>query len=146
VGAGRRQGATGEHRWGPREALGKKSGDGAHRGSREMVGRRKAAGAAVFNGGGVASLVVDVRGGVLQHWCVRGKMGLAPIWEWRSSEGAHRRGGRRRRRLAKSDARERPPLAGGGGTGVEMVGREAALERGGAGLVSREWMSGAVTR
>jgi hypothetical protein len=120
-----------------------KSGDGAHRGGRATVGRRKAAGVAVFNGGGVAPVVVDVRGGVLQHRCGRGKMGLAPIWEWRSSEGAHRRGGRRRRRSAKSDVRERPPVAGGGGTGAKTVGREAALERGaGAGSVLREWTSG----
>jgi hypothetical protein len=36
----------------------------------------------------------------------------------------------------KSDARERPLMGGGGGTGAEMVGREAALERGaGAGSV-----------
>jgi hypothetical protein len=34
-------------------------------------------------------------------------------------------------------------VAGGGGTGVKTVGREAALERGaGAGSVTREWMSG----
>jgi hypothetical protein len=45
---------------------GKKSGDGAHRDGRVTVGRREAAGAMVFNGGGVAPVVVDVRGGVLQ--------------------------------------------------------------------------------
>jgi hypothetical protein len=101
------------------------------------VGRRKTAGAVVFNGSEVAPVVVDVRRGVLQHRCGRGKMGLAPIWEWQSSEGAHRRGGRQRRRLMKSDARERPLMGGGGGTGVEMVGREAVLERGaGAGSVT----------
>jgi hypothetical protein len=34
-------------------------------------------------------------------------------------------------------------VAGGGGMGAEMVGREAALERGGGvGSVSREWTSG----
>jgi hypothetical protein len=44
--------------------------------------------------------------GVLQHRCGRGKRELAPIWEWRSSKGAHRRGGRQRRSSAKSDARE----------------------------------------
>jgi hypothetical protein len=39
--------------------------------------------------------------------------------------------------------RERPPVAGGGSTGAETVGREAALERGaGAGSVMREWTSG----
>jgi hypothetical protein len=79
VGAGRRQGAAGEHRWVPGEAPGKKSGDEAHRGGRATVGRRKTVGAAVFNGGGVAPVVVDVRGEVLQHRCKRGKMGLAPI-------------------------------------------------------------------
>jgi hypothetical protein len=35
---------------------------------------------------------------------------------------------------------------GGGGTGAETVGREAALKRGGgAGSVTREWTSGSVT-
>jgi hypothetical protein len=68
--------------------------------------------------------------GVLQHRCGRGKRELAPIWEWRSSEGAHRRGGRQRRRSAKSDAREKPPVAGGSGSGVGTVGREVVLERG----------------
>jgi hypothetical protein len=62
-------------------------------------------------------------------------MGLAPIWEWRSSEGAHRRGGKQRRRSAKSDVREGPSVAGGGGTGTENGGvgdsaREGGLERG----------------
>jgi hypothetical protein len=45
---------------------GKKSGDGAHRDGRVMVGQREAASAAVFNGGGVAPVVVDVCGGVLK--------------------------------------------------------------------------------
>jgi hypothetical protein len=80
---------------------------------------------------------------VLHHRCERWKLRLARIWEWCSSEGAHRRGRRRRRRSVKSDVRVRPPVAGGGATGAEMVGREAALERGaGAGSVSREWTSG----
>jgi hypothetical protein len=70
--------------------------------------------------------------GVLQHRCERGKRELAPIWEWRSSEGAHRRGGRQRRRSAKSDTRERPPVAGGSCPGAGTVGREVVLERGGA--------------
>jgi hypothetical protein len=88
-------------------------------------------------------VVVDVRGGVLQHRCERGKLGLAPIWEWCSSEGAHRRAGGRWWRSVKSDAKERPPVAGGGGTGAERVEREVALESGaGAGSVSREWTSG----
>jgi hypothetical protein len=62
---GRRQGVVGEHRWGLGEAPGKESGDGAHRGGGATVGRRKTAGAAVFNGSGVAPVVVDVREGVL---------------------------------------------------------------------------------
>jgi hypothetical protein len=45
------------------------------------VGRREAADAAVFNGGGVAPVVVDVRGGVLQ---LEGDPG---VWRWRSIEG-----------------------------------------------------------
>jgi hypothetical protein len=77
--AHRWQGVAGKHRWGPGEAPGRKGGDGAHRGGRAMVGRRKAAGAAVFNGGGVAPVVVDVQGGVLHHRCGRGKRDLVPI-------------------------------------------------------------------
>jgi hypothetical protein len=72
--------------------------------------------------------------GVLQHRCERGKLGLAPIWEWCSSEGAHRRGGKRRRRSVKSDAKERPPMARGGGSGAGAVGREVALEEGRRGV------------
>jgi hypothetical protein len=48
VAAGRRKGVAGEHRWGPGEAPGKKSGDGVHRGGRATMGRRKMAGATVF--------------------------------------------------------------------------------------------------
>jgi hypothetical protein len=65
----------------------------------------------VFAGGEGAPVGGDGGCGVLQHWCERGKLGLAPIWEWCSSEGAHRRGGRRRRRSAKSDVKEGPPVA-----------------------------------
>jgi hypothetical protein len=47
VGADRRQGAVGEHRWGPRVAPCKKSGGEAHQGGRATVGRWEAvAGAA----------------------------------------------------------------------------------------------------
>jgi hypothetical protein len=77
--AHRWQGVVGEHRWGPGEAPGKKSGDGAHRGGRATVGRREAAGVTVFNSGGVTPVVVDMRGGVLQHRCGRGKRDLVPI-------------------------------------------------------------------
>jgi hypothetical protein len=58
-GAGRRQGVTGEHRWGPWVAPGKKNGGGAHRGGRATMGRREVAGAVVFwwegGSGGVAA-------------------------------------------------------------------------------------------
>jgi hypothetical protein len=41
---------------------------------------------------------------------------------------------------------ERPSVARGGSTGVEVVGREVALERGaGAGSVTREWTKDSVT-
>jgi hypothetical protein len=84
--------------------------------------------------------------GVLQHRCGRGKRELAPIWEWRSSEGAHRRGGRQRRRSAKSDARVRPSVTGGSGPGAETVGREVAIKRGaGEELVTGERTRGSVT-
>jgi hypothetical protein len=79
--------------------------------------------------------------GVLQNCCEWGKLGLAPIWEWCSSEGAHWRGGRRRRRSAKSDTKERHSMAGGGGLGTGKMGRGVALERG----TGEEWVMGART-
>jgi hypothetical protein len=81
---------------GPREAPGKKSGDGAHRGGRAMVGQREVAGVAAFNGGGVTPVVVDEGGWVLQlerdpgvrrRWSIEGKS---------SSEGRSQEGGRQR--------------------------------------------------
>jgi hypothetical protein len=63
-----RQAVAGEHRWGPGEAPGKKSGDG-----QAMVWRWKATGAAVFNSGGVALVVAGMCGGVLQYRCGRGR-------------------------------------------------------------------------
>jgi hypothetical protein len=61
VGAGQRQGAANEHRWGSGVALSKKSGGGAHRGGRATVGRWDVAGAAAFRweggSGGVAPMV-----------------------------------------------------------------------------------------
>jgi hypothetical protein len=54
---------------------------GAHRNGGSTLRRRKRRRAAVFNAGWVAPVVVDVRGGVLQHRCGRGKRDLAPIWE-----------------------------------------------------------------
>jgi hypothetical protein len=85
---------------------------------------------AAFAGGEGAPMGGDGGCGVLQHRCGRGKRELAPIREWRSSEGAHQRGGRQWQRSAKYNARERPPVAGGSGPGAETVGREVALERG----------------
>jgi hypothetical protein len=105
--AGRRQGVAGEHRWGPGEAPGKKSGDGAHRGGRATVRRRKMAGAAAFNGGGVALVVVDEGGWVLQlerdpgvrrRWSIEGKSSS----EGRSPEGVN-----------NEDARMKPVLEEG---------------------------------
>jgi hypothetical protein len=110
-----RQGVAGEHRWGPGEAPGKKSGDGAHRGGRATVGRREVAGAVAFNDGRVAPVVVDEGGWVLQlegdlgvrrRWSIEGKSsseGRSPegvdgsdawtesgaeegLWRWKTSE------------------------------------------------------------
>jgi hypothetical protein len=57
------------------------------------VRRRKPRRVAVFNGGGVAPVVIDERGEVLQlegdPWVRRWQS----IEEWSSSEGAHQRGG-----------------------------------------------------
>jgi hypothetical protein len=79
-------------------APGKKSEDGAHRGGRESVWRREVAGAVMFNGGGVASVVVDESGWVLQ---LEGDPGVRRRWSIEgksSSEGrSPERGGRRRR-------------------------------------------------
>jgi hypothetical protein len=100
-------------------------------------------GTTAFADGEGAPMVDDGGCGVLQHRCGRGKRELTPIWEWRSSEGAHRRGGRQRPWSAKSDARERPPVARGSAPGAKMVGREVALERGAVvGSVTREGTSG----
>jgi hypothetical protein len=109
----------------------------------ETVGRREAAGAAVFNGGRVAPVVVDEGSWVLQLDRDPGVRRRRSIEGKSSSEGAQRRGGDSGGARQKFDVRERPPVAGGGGTSAETMGREAALERGaGAGSVTREWKSG----
>jgi hypothetical protein len=60
--------------------------------------------------------------GVLQHRCGKGKRELASIWEWRSSEGTHRRGGRQRRCSAKSGCENSGEGAGAReGVGEDMV-------------------------
>jgi hypothetical protein len=66
VGAGRQQGVAGEHRWGPGVAPGKEEGAGAHRNGGSTARRRKRRRAAMFIGGRVAPVVIDVCGWVLQ--------------------------------------------------------------------------------
>jgi hypothetical protein len=124
----RRHGVTGEHRWGPREASGKKSGDGAHRGGRATVGRRKAAGAAVFNGSGVAPVVVDVRGRLLQ---LDGDPGVRRRW---SIEGKSARGGGG---SSEGVTRGRSPAQRRGSGGGKQVRR--TLGRWGSVCGTRAW-------
>jgi hypothetical protein len=112
---------------------------GAHRNGGSTTRREESSETAAFAGGEGAPMGGDGGCGVLQHRCERGKLGLAPIWEWCGSEGAHRRGGRRRWRSVKSDAKERPPVAGGSGLGAGAMWRGVALERG----TREEWVTGA---
>jgi hypothetical protein len=75
------------------EVLGKEERAGAHRNGVPTVRRHKRRRAAVFNDGGVAPVVVEERGEVLQ---LEGDPGVRRRWsieEWGSSEGAHRGGG-----------------------------------------------------
>jgi hypothetical protein len=62
----RRQGVAGDLEGGTGEVPGKEEGAEAHQSGVPMVRRRKRYRAAAFNGGGVAPVVVDERGGVLQ--------------------------------------------------------------------------------
>jgi hypothetical protein len=74
------------------EVPGKEERAGAHRNGVPMVRRRKRRLAAAFNGDGVAPMVVDECGEVLQ---LEGDPGVRRRWsieDWGSSEGAHRRG------------------------------------------------------
>jgi hypothetical protein len=96
--AHQRQGVAGEQRWGPGVAPGKKSEDGAHRGGRMTVGRREVAGAVAFNSGGVAPVVVDEGGGVLQLEGEPGVRRRRSIEGKSSSEGRSPEGGGHRRR------------------------------------------------
>jgi hypothetical protein len=118
---------------------GKASGGGAYPNGGEA---EEQLGTAAFAGREGVPVGGDGECGVMQHRCERGKLGLAPNWEWCSSEGAHRRGGRRRQRLAKSGVKERPTVARGRGPGMGAVGREVALEGAGGESVTREWMRG----
>jgi hypothetical protein len=81
-----------------RKVPGKEERAGAHWNGASTVRRRKRRQAAAFIGGGVALVVIDMREGVLQRRCGRGKLRLAPIWEMARFGGrSPKRGGRRRR-------------------------------------------------
>jgi hypothetical protein len=77
--ARRQQGVAGDLEGAIGKVTGKEESAGAHRNGGSMVRRRKWRRATVFNSGGAALVVVNVRGGVLQHRCGRGKRDLAPI-------------------------------------------------------------------
>jgi hypothetical protein len=109
--AQQRQGVAGDLEGVTGKVPGKEERAGAYRNGGPTVRRHKWRRAVVFVGG-VAPVVVDVRGGVLQHRCGRGKLRLAPIWEMVKLGGrSPERGGRRRR----SDGVQR----GGGAPVVE---------------------------
>jgi hypothetical protein len=93
----RRQGVADEHRWGPGVAPDKEERVRAHRNGGSMVRRCKRRRAAVFNGSGVAPVVIDEGGWVLQLEGDPGVRRRRSIEGKSSSEGAHRRGGGRRR-------------------------------------------------
>jgi hypothetical protein len=65
---------------------------GAHRNGVPTMRWRKRCRVVAFNGGGVAPVVVDERGGVVQLVGDPGVRRRRSIEEWGSSEGAHRRG------------------------------------------------------
>jgi hypothetical protein len=68
MGAGRRQGAAGEHRWGPRVAPGKKIGGGAHPiGGASGGGGGQWDGAVAFDSGGVGMMVANDGALALHH-------------------------------------------------------------------------------
>jgi hypothetical protein len=94
--ARRRQGDVGDLEGTTGEVSGKEEGAEAHRSGVPTVRRRKRHRAAVFNGGGVAPVVVDERGGVLQLEGDPGVRRRRSIEEWSSSEGALTGGGGRR--------------------------------------------------
>jgi hypothetical protein len=68
-----RQGVAGDLEGATGKVPGKEERAEAHQNGGLTVRRRKRRRATVFNGGGVAPVVVDVRGGVLQHRCGRGR-------------------------------------------------------------------------
>jgi hypothetical protein len=113
----RRQGVAGEHRWGPEEALGKKSGDGAHRGGRTTVGRQEVVGVAALNGGGVTPVVVDEGGWVLELERDPGVRRWRPLRE-KAAQRALTGGGRTAATLERSPAWRR---GSGGGKPVRRT-------------------------
>jgi hypothetical protein len=112
VGAGRQQGVAGEHQWGPGVAPGKEEGAGAHRNGGLKVRRRKWRRAAMFIGGRVAPVVIDVCGWILQLKAdprVRRRLSI----ERRStSEGRSPEEGRTVVTLGRSPARRRGSSGG----------------------------------
>jgi hypothetical protein len=73
---------------------GKEERAGAHRNGVPMVRRRKQRRAVVFNGGGVAPVVVDEGGWVLQLEGDPGVRRRRSIERWSGSEGRSPEGGR----------------------------------------------------
>jgi hypothetical protein len=93
--ARRRQGVVRDLEGATGKVPGKEEGAEAHQSGVLTVRRCKRCRATAFNGGGVAPVVVDERGGVLQLEGDPGVRRRRSIEEWSSSEGALTEGGRR---------------------------------------------------
>jgi hypothetical protein len=113
-----------------RKVPGKEERARAHQNGGSMVRRRKRHRAAAFIGGEGAPVGGDGGCGVLQHRRGKGMRKLQEIAGIDSSGRSSPGSGGWRRCSAGIHAKERLPVAGGGGTGAEMVGREATLKRG----------------
>jgi hypothetical protein len=109
--ASRRQGVAGDLDGAIGEVPGKEEEAGAHWSGGLTVRWRKWRRAAVFNGGGVASVVVDEGGWVLQHEGDQGVRRQRSIEEWSNSEALTGRG-RTAVTLGRSPAWMRAPVAG----------------------------------
>jgi hypothetical protein len=109
--AQRRQGVVGDLEGVTGKVPGKEERAGAHRNGGSTVKRRKQRRAAAFVDGEGAPVGGDGGCGVLQHRCERGKLRLAPIWKWCSSEGAHRRGADGGNARTESSAEGEAPAA-----------------------------------
>jgi hypothetical protein len=88
VAASRRQGATGEHAEATGRTPGKEEGAGTHQKGGSTARRRKQHRATAFNDGGVAPMVVDVCGEVLQ---LEGDKGVRRGWLIKKNRGSGRR-------------------------------------------------------